>query len=328
MTTRREVLGLSFGCVLAMHVVRTRAQARVPRIGVLAAGSPNPSMPRPIEALLQALRDLGYVDGRTIQIEYRWADGKPERLAALADDLVGANVALIVASGDAATRAARQASRTVPIVMATSGDAVGAGFVESLARPGGNVTGMTAITPELSAKRLQILKDLLPRLSRVAVLWNPTDPVQALDWNETQSAARSLGLSLQSMEFRTPSDVDRALVALAHSLPEALVVLNSAETVERRAQLLDVAALHRTPAMYDASEWVTTGGLIAYGVTHASLFRRSATFVDRILKGAKPADLPVEQPFSFLLTINLKTAKALGLTIPQSLLLRADEVIQ
>lgn len=327
MTTRRALLGVSLGCLLVTQVGAARAQAIIPRIGLLAAGSPHPR-PRPIEALIEALRDLGYVEGRTIQIEYRWAEGKPERLVALAAELVRANVDLIVASGDAAIRAARQASRTVPIVMATSGDAVSAGFVESLARPGGNVTGMTAITPELSAKRLQILKELLPRLTRVAVLWNPTDPVQALDWNETQAAARSLGLSMQSMEFRSPPDIDRVLVALAQSPPEALVVFNAADTVERRAQLVEVAAMRRIPAVYDASEWVVAGGLVAYGVTHADLFRRSAAFIDRILKGAKPADLPVEQPTTFLLAINLKSAKALGLTIPQSLLLRATEVMQ
>jgi putative ABC transport system substrate-binding protein len=328
MTTRRRLLGLSIGGMLAAHVPNAHAQATVPRIGLLAVGSPNPSVPRPVQALLQALRDLGYVEGRTIQIEYRWAEGRPDRLPALAADLVRADVELIVASGDAAIRAARQASRTLPIVMATSGDAVGAGFVESLARPGGNVTGMTAITPELSAKRLQIIKELLPRISRVAVLWNPADPVQALDWNETQSAARSLGLSLQSVECRSPSDVDGALAAFARTPPDALVVFNAAEVVERRTALLETVATHRIPAIYDAGEWVAAGGLIAYGVTHASLFRRSAHFVDRILKGAKPADLPVEQPATFLLAINLKTAKALGLTIPQSVLVRADEVIQ
>jgi putative tryptophan/tyrosine transport system substrate-binding protein len=327
MRTRRELLDVFIGWLLAMQVRAARAQAKIPRVGLLAAGSAHPR-PRPIEALIEALRDLGYVEGRTIQIEYRWAEGRPERLDALAADLVRVNVDLIVASGDAAIRAARQASRMVPIVMATSGDAVSAGFVESLARPGGNVTGMTAITPELSAKRLQILKELLPRVSRVAVLWNPTDTVQALDWSETQSAARSLGMSLQSIEFRTPSDVDRALAALAQSPPEALVVFNATETVERRAQLVEVTSMRRIPAVYDASEWVVAGGLVAYGVTHASLFRRSATFIDRILKGAKPADLPVEQPTAFLLAINAKTAQALNLTIPQSLLLRADEVIQ
>ena len=246
MTTRRALLGVSLGRLLVTQVGAARAQAIIPRIGLLAAGSPHPR-PRPIEALIEALRDLGYVEGRTIQIEYRWAEGEPERLAALAGELVRVDVDLIVASGDAAIRAARQASRTVPIVMATSGDAVSAGFVESLARPGGNVTGMTAITPELSAKRLQILKELLPRLTRVAVLWNPTDPVQALDWNETQAAARSLGLSMQSMEFRSPPDIDRVLVALAQSPPEALVVFNAADTVERRAQLVEVAALRRYP---------------------------------------------------------------------------------
>lgn len=328
MTTRREILTLPLGCLLAACVLDARAQGKVPVIGLLAAGSPHPSLPRPIVALREALRDFGYVEGRTIQIEYRWAEGKPERLTALAAELVSANVDLIVASGDAAIRAARQASRTVPIVMATSGDAVGAGFVASLARPGGNVTGMTAITPELSAKRLQILKDLLPRVSRVSILWNPTDPVHALDWTETRNAARALGLSLQPLEFRGLSDVDQAVAALAQSPPEALVVFNAAETVERRAQLVSVAAMHGIPAIYDASEWVAAGGLVAYGVTHAALFRRSAAFVDRILKGAKPADLPVEQPTTFLLAINLNTAKALGLAIPQSLLLRTDEVIQ
>ena len=305
---------------------RSQPPAQIRRIGLLVNASAEPRMPAPVEALREALRELGYVEGRTIEIEYRWSEGKAERLPELAADLVRAKVELIVAAGDAPTRAAKTATSTIPIVMATSGDAVGAGFVVSLARPGGNVTGMTAINPELGAKRLQLLRELQPKAARAAVLWNPGDAAHALDLKASQAAAPQLGMTLQAFELRVADDVDGAFERLVRSMVEILVVFNTIVTA--RPRILQLAAQHRIPAMYEAREWAAAGGLMAYGVTHTDLFRQSALHVDRILRGAKPAELPVEQPTQLRLTINQPAAKALGLTIPRSLLLRADEVIQ
>ena len=243
-------------------------------------------MPRPVEALRRALRELGYIEGQTLQIDYRWAEGRAERLPELAAGLVSSRVDLIVASGDGAIRAAMGATRTIPIVMATSGDAVGAGFVRSLAFPGANVTGMTAMVPELGAKRLQLLRSLRSDASRVAVLWSPADPVQALEWKEMRLAAPVLGVSLQGIEFRTVADVDAAIDDFDRRPPQLLVVFNAGATLARRQQLLERVAKVGSIAMYEASEWVAEGGLISYGVTHADLFSRSATFIDKILKGA------------------------------------------
>ena len=328
--TRRDHLRVLAMAALALPLAAAAQQgaAKLPRIGVLAGGSPQPRLPLPIEALREGLRELGYVEGRSIQIEYRWAEGKPERLGELAADLVRARVDLIVATGDASTRAARAASSEIPIVMATSGDAVGAGFVASLARPGGNVTGMTAINPELGAKRLQVLKEVLPRAQRIAMLWNPGDAAHALELDAALHAAPALGLTLQPIEVRSRDAIDEAFARALRAGAEALVVFNDTIMVEGRARIVTLAASHRLPAMYEASEWADAGGLMAYGVTHADLFRRSAIFVDRILKGARPAELPVEQPTRLRLVLNLRTARALGLTLPQALLLQADRVIE
>ena len=330
--TRRDCL-LALGvAALALPggVAAQQSAPKLPRIGLLAGSSPQPRLPRSVEALLEGLRELGYVEGRSIQIEYRWAEGKPERLGELAADLVRARVDLIVAAGDAPTRAARAASSEIPIVMATSGDAVGAGFVASLARPGGNVTGMTAINPELGAKRLQLLKEVLPRAQRVAMLWNPGDAAHALELDAALHVAPALGLTLQPIEVRSGDAIDEvfARALRAGAAAEALIVFNDTTMFEARARIVLLAAVHRLPAMYEASEWADAGGLMAYGVTHADLFRRSASYVDRILKGARPADLPVEQPTRLRLVLNLRTARALGITLPQAVLLRADRVIE
>ena len=301
---------------------------KMPHVGLLTVASPKPQIPRPIAAFLQAIRELGYIDGQTILIEFRWAEGKSERLTELAAGLVRDKVNVIVATGDAPIRAALRATSTIPIVMATSGDAVGAGFVASLARPGGNVTGMTAIAPELSAKRLQLVKELLPGAARVAVLWSPNDPVHAFDWTHMHAAERTIGVKLQSIELRSAEDFDSALARLVRTPTDALVVLHSALIREQRERILDFAAKSKMPAMYEAAEYVDAGGLMAYGVTHADLFRRSASHVDKILKGAKPANIPVEQPTRLELVLNRRTATALGIGIPRSLLLRAERVVE
>lgn len=305
-----------------------QSAASMPRVGLLTLSSPKPQIPRPIAAFLQAIRELGYIDGQTILIEFGWAEGKSERLTELADGFARDKVNVIVATGDAPIRAALRATSTIPIVMTTSGDAVGAGFVASLARPGGNITGMTAIAPELSAKRLQLVKELLPGASRVAVLVAPNDPVHAVEWSYMQAAEKTIGVKLQSIEVRNAEDFDSALAGLARAPTDALLVLHNGLIRAQRERILDFAGKSKMPAMYEAAEYVDAGGLMAYGVTHADLFRRSASHVDRILKGAKPADIPVEQPTRLELVFNSRTAMALGIAIPRSLLLRADRIVE
>ena len=326
---RRTTLLAGSLCLLGrLDVVTAQPAARVWRIGLLASGSARPHRPAPVEALLEGLRELGYVDGRTIQIEYRWAEGVAQRLPELAVELVRSVVELIVATGDASIRAARAATSSVPIVMANSGDAVGAGFVSSLARPGGNVTGMTAINPELGAKRLQLLQELLPKAARIAVLWNPADAVHALELNAIQLAAPLLGVNVLALALRASAEVDQAFAELSRQRADAVIVFNDANTVDARERIVQLAGIARIPAMYEATEWADAGGLLAFGVTHADLFRRSAVHVDKILKGARPSDLPVEQPTHVRLTINRRAATAQALKLPQSLLLRADRVIE
>lgn len=330
---RRESLAVLLGGATALALpsaarAQEPAASKSPRIGVLVTGLPRVRASAPIQALLEGLRELGYVDGQTVQIEYRWAEGKPDALPELAADLVRNGVDLIVSTGDAPTRAARAATTTLPIVMATSGDALGAGFVASLARPGGNITGMTAINPELGAKRLQLLKELLPKALHVAVVWNPSDVAHTLDFVATQLAAVKLGVTLRPVEVRASGDIDKGFAALRRDRVDAIVVFNDTTTLEGRAQILQLIDDARLPAVYEASEWADAGGLMAYGVTHADLFRRSAVHIDKILKGVRPADLPIEQPTWLRLTLNLKTAMALGVAIPPALRLRADKVIE
>ena len=327
MTRRRHCL---IGLLLAVGAIgHPWAQpARLPRIGVLASGSPLPAMPQSVEALIAGLRERGYVDGRTVQIEFRWAEGRVERLPELAAELVARRVDLIVATGDAPIRAAKAATGTIPIVMATSNDAVGAGFVASLARPGGNVTGMTAMNPELGATRLQLLHELVPRATRIAVVWNPEDRAHGLDLQALQAAAPQLALSLLPLAIQRVDELDDLFERLLRLQADALVVLHDTTTFAVRDRILTFAAQRRLPAMYEAREWAAAGGLVSYGVTHADLFRQSAGHVDRILKGARPADLPVEQPTLVRLTVNLRTAAGLGLVVPPSVRLRADELIE
>jgi putative tryptophan/tyrosine transport system substrate-binding protein len=329
MERRTFMAMLTGGIVVAPFTAEAQQAAKIARIGYLA---PNlAASPHTHEAFRQGLRDLGYVEGRNVVIEYRDAEGKFERLHALAAELVALKVDVIVAPNTVGALAAKQATRTLPIVFATAGDPVTSGLVTSLARPGGNVTGLSILAPELVGKCLEQLKQAVPGVSRVAVLWEPgavgerTDRVML---KAAEVAARALGVRLQFVEARGPADFDRAFSDMTRARAGALTVLGSTMFGTERRRLVDLAAKNRLPAVYPWREFVDAGGLMAYGTNVADLYRRAATYVDKILKGAKPADLPVEQPTKFELVINLKTAKALGLTIPQSLLQRADQVIQ
>ena len=278
------------------------------------------------EAFRQGLRELGYVEGQNIAIEHRSPEWKYERLPGLAADLVRLKMDVIVAASPAATEAAKRATSTIPIVFTVSGDPVADGFVASLARPGGNITGLATIGPELVGKQLEILKSVAPKISRVAVLQNPNSRRGVL--RQAEGAARALGLQLLILEARTPSEIEAAFAAMTSQRADGLLVLRDAVFRAQRAQITALAAKNRLPAVYGLREEAEAGGLIAYGASVPQLYRRAATYVDKILKGAKPGDLPVEQPTQFELVINLKTAKTLGLTIPPSLLLRADQVIE
>ena len=283
------------------------------------------------DAFRLGLTELGYIEGRNIAIEYRAADGKIERLPGLATELVGLKVDLIVALATPAGRAAQQATTTIPIVVTAMGDPVRDGLVASLARPGGNITGTTFLGPELVPKRLSFLRELLPTISRVAVLWHPgafSEPTIREMLNEVAQAARTLGVQLQLVEVRSADEFDHAFTTMVGARAEALFQFPSTLFFNERRRIVDLAARHRLPAMFNAREFVQLGGLIAYGANLAELNRRAAAYVDKILKGAKPSDLPVEQPTKFELFINLKTAKALGLAVPDRLLAGADELIE
>ena len=304
--------------------------AKVARIGYLSPGLA--TSPHLREAFRQGLRDLGYVEGRNLVIEYRDAEGKRERFPALAAELVALKVDVIfVAGGTRVALAAMQATKTIPVVFTGVGDPVESGLVTNLARPGGNVTGLSGLGPELIGKRLELLKHAVPGVDRVAVLWLPGALGERLDKEMVTGAdvaARALGVRLQFVEARGPDEFDRAFSDMSSARAGALTVLPSNRFLREHRRLVDLAAKNRLPAVYTSREFVDAGGLMSYGANQPDLFRRAATYVDKILKGAKPADLPVEQPTKFELVINLKTAKTLGLTIPPTLLLQADEVLQ
>jgi putative tryptophan/tyrosine transport system substrate-binding protein len=329
MERRTFMAMLTGGIVVAPLAAEAQQTAKVPRIGFLL---PNlAASPHPPDAFRQGLRDLGYVEGRNVVMEYRDAEGKFERLPALAAELVALKVDVIVAPGTPAALAAKQATRTLPIVFASAGDPVASGLVTSLARPGGNVTGLSILAPELVGKCLEQLTQAVPGVSRVAALWHPGDYAERTDKDmlrEADVAARALGVRLQVVEARGPEDFDRAFSDMTRGRADAVTVQSTNVFFIERRRLVDLAAKNRLPTMYLTREFVDAGGLMSYGPNVADLFRRAATYVDRILKGSKPADLPVEQPTKFELVINLKAAKALGLTIPQSLLQRADQIIQ
>ena len=319
---------LTFSLLLAPLAAEAQPAGKVPRVAYLTPWSDSdPGRQRGLEAFRQGLRELGYVEGRNISIESWSAEGKDDRLPALAADLVRSKVDVIVAASGAATRAVQQTTRTIPIVMSLVADPVGSGLVASLARPGGNVTGLTIMAPDLMAKRLELLKEVVPKVSRVAFLTNPDNPASARFLREAEAAARALGVRLQTLEARNPQEIDSAFAVMTRERAGALLYPPDAIFFTQRRQVAELAAKGRLPSL-GTSDYPAAGGLMSYGPNIPDLERRAATFVDRILKGAKPGDLPVEQPTKFELVINLKTAKALGLTIPQSVLVRADEIIQ
>jgi putative ABC transport system substrate-binding protein len=330
MERRTFMAMLTGGIVVAPFAAEAQQAAKVVRIGWLAANLAAAG-PHPLEAFRQGLRDLGYVEGRNLVIEYRDAEGRLERLPALAAELVALKVDVIVAGATVAALAAKQATRTLPIVFASAGDPVTDGLVTSLARPGGNVTGLSFLAPELVGKCLELLTQAVPGVSRVAVLWQPGVMVERRERDMLKAAevaARALGVRPQFVEARGPADVDRAFSDMTRANAGALTVFGSVMFVNERRRLVDLAAKNRLPSVYQRRDFVDAGGLMAYGPNVADMYRRAATYVDKILKGTKPADLPVEQPTKFELVINLKTAKALGLTIPQSVLGRADHVVE
>ena len=300
---------------------------KVFRIGLLSGNRPSP-MPSNIEAFRQGLRELGYVEGQNISVEYRFAEGKEERYAILAAELVNLGVDVIVTFGTQATVAAKQATSTIPILAGGAGDLVAEGLVSSLARPGGNVTGFTNIDPDLSAKRLQLLREILPKVSRVAALYHGGPGGDQEELRETQTAAKTLGVQIQPLQVLEPDQFQRAYTAMTKERAQALIIFVGSFIAFHRKELLELAAKIRIPTMCGNPEWSEAGGLISYGNDRRDQFRRVATYVDKILKGTKPADLPVQQPMKYELVINVKTAKEIGVTIPPNVLARADRVIR
>ena len=325
---KAAVPSILLAVILLAFAVITEAQRREPiaRIGYLAAGPAPVALVR-VRAFREGLRALGYVEGRDLVIEYRNAAGRLDQVPRNAAELIRLNVKVIVTAGPTDTKAAKKATTTIPIVMAFDSDPVGNGFVASLARPGGNITGLSILAPELSGKRLELLKETLPSLSRVAVFGTSTEPGNAQSLKEAELAAGVVGVQLHYLEVKGPAEIEAAFRAARKERAEAVLVLSSA-VLTRRKKIVDLATKNRLPAIYDRREFVEVGGLLAYGVSLADLDRRAASYVDKILKGTKAADLPVEQPTKFEFVINLKTAKQIGLTIPQNVLARADKVIK
>lgn len=319
------IVTLALGVLAAPQAVDAQQAKKIPRIGysTIASAADN------LEAFRQGLRALGYIEGQNITVEYRLAAGNVDRLPELAAELISLKVDVIVAVGTPDALAAQKATQTIPIITVASADPVGSGLVASLARPGGNVTGLSTFAgPEMSGKQLELLKEIVPKLTHVVVLANPANPPTAGFLREAERAARSLGVQLRIVEARSPNDLDGAFSTIKKERAGALLVIADPVLVKNRSRIVAFAASSRLPAMYPYSLFVGVGGLMSYGANVTDLFRRAATYVDKILKGAKPADLPVEQPTKFELVINLRTAKALGLTIPQSVLIRADQVIE
>ena len=319
------VLTFALGGVVAM----AQQPAKVPRIGFLATVSPSTISDR-VEAFRQGLRELGYVEGKNIVIEWRYEEGKADRLPSpdLAAELMRLKVDVIVTAGALVTRAAKEASSTIPIVMGQDTDPVGNGFVASLARPGGNITGLATLAPEISGKQLELLKETVPKLSRVAFLGASTRPGNAQALKEMELAATTFGVRLQYLDVISSTDIETAFRAANKGRAEAVLVFGGPVLNSHRTQIADLAAKNRLPAIYERPEFMDAGGLMFYGASTTEMFRRAATYVDKILKGSKPADLPVEQPKKFEFIINLKAAKQIGLTIPPNVLARADRVIR
>jgi len=319
-------LAIVLAFVLCGTVAEAQQPAKIPKIGFLGAGSA--SATGRLELFRREFRKLGYVDGKNVAFEYRFADNKLDRLPALADELVRLKVDVLLASSTPTALAAKNASRTIPIVFYSVADPVAAGLVDSLARPGGNITGHTIIMAALAGKRLELLKETIPKLSRVAVLWNPQNPGNALNWKESQLPARELGLQLHSLAVSSADKYESAFKEATKARSAALTVAQDSLTVSNQKLIADLAEKNRLPAIYPRRDFVESGGLMSYGPDEVEPFQRAAVIVDKILKGTKPADVPVEQPTKFELVINLKTAKALGLTIPPVVLMRAEKVIK
>ncbi len=314
---------------LLAHSAEAQQTARIPRVGFIS-GSGSPENPWPsFEAFRQGMRDLGYVEGQNLLIEHRYGEGRLDRMPGLVNELVQQKVDVLIGTNNVVIRAAKKATKTIPIVMVSSIDPVAAGYVESLARPGGNITGLSYLSRDLSAKRMELLKEVLPKISRVAILWDANGPGPTVAFKEYQAAARTFKLHLQSLEVRGPTaDLKGAFQAAKKGRAEALILVQNPLTIQHQEQIMELATKNRLPSMNEDIQLVEAGGLLSYGASLVDMYRRAAIYVDKILKGAKPADLPVEQPMKFELVINLKTAKQIGLTIPQSVLFRADKVIK
>jgi putative ABC transport system substrate-binding protein len=313
--------------VLSVVTVRAQQSARIHRIGFLA-NSTAALEHHLIEPFRDGLRELGYEEGRNIALEFRWAEGRYERFPALIAELLGLKVDVIVTAGTPAALAVKKATATVPLVMVAVGDPVGTGLAESLARPGGNATGLTSIAPELQGKRLELLQEVTPKLSHFAVLWNPVNPIQVIEKTDVQAAASALKMRVLSVPVRTADELDGAFASILLGKPEGLIVLADRLFLHNRTRIMEFAAQHRFPGVHAYRELVEAGGLVSYGPNYADMHKRAAVYVGKILKGAKPADLPIERPVKFELVVNVSAAKALGLTISPTLLARADEVIE
>jgi len=324
---RREFITLLGGTAAWPLAARAQQAGKVHRIGVLETISTTLNVAN-FYALREGLRQLGYAEGQNLVIEYRSADGRDDRFPGLARELLALKVDVIVTRGTPAAKAVKNATSTVPVVMMASGDPVGVGLVTSLARPGGNITGLSAIVGELSPKRLELIREIVPGLARIAVLANTSNDAVRRDWARIETAARSLGVQSQLLDLRESDALGPTFDDASARRADALVVVIDAITQANQQRIVDLAMKHRLPAIYSSREFVDAGGLISYGVSYPDLYRRAATYVDKILKGTKPADLPVVQPTKFELVINLKTAKALGIEVPPTLLARADEVIE
>ena len=320
------LLLLAASVLICFNLAEAQQPKKVPRIGFLSATSPSAIAAR-VEGFRRGLRELGYMEGNIV-IEWRYAEGKLDRLSELAAELVGLKVDVIVSAGPPPTRAAKEATATIPIVMAMDTDPVGMGFVTSLARPGGNITGLSTLLPEIGGKRLELLKEIIPKLSRVAVLGTSTSPTYAPSMREIELAAKSLKVQVQHLDVLDSKDIETAFRAANKGRAQAFLMLGSPILDFARPHVADLAVKNRLPAIYPQIEYTEAGGLMYYGANTPDLFRRAATYVDKILKGAKPADLPVEQPTKFEFVINLKAAKQIGLTIPPNVLARADKVIK
>ena len=318
------IVALVVTLALCGSAAEAQQAAKIPRIGILFIGGRN--QPH-LESFKQGLRERGYVEGKNIVLEYRYAEGKEDRLPVLAAELVRLNADIIVATADVSASAAQQTTKTIPIVL-TTGDPVASGLANSLAKPGGNVTGLTVLLADLSGKRLEILRETFPKITRVAALWNPTEDVAMTAFKETKAAAQSFSLQFDSFEVRTSQDIEKAFVEMPKVQPSVLLVMLSPLVTIHSNRIVELALKHRLPGIYPTRQFAEEGGLMAYGPLIGDLYRRAATYVDKILKGAKPAELPIEQPTKFEFILNLKTAKQIGLTIPPNVLAQADRVIK